>query len=105
MVYIEEAHPTDGRPAGANVRAGVLIAQPTTIQQRAAVADHMCQTMKLSIPVLVDDLQNTVGLAYNARPDRLYLIGEDGRIAYQGERGPQGLRSAELEAAIERILD
>jgi hypothetical protein len=42
--------------------------------------------------------------AYNALPDRLYLIGKDGRIAFKGGHGPLGFKPAELEAAIETEL-
>ena len=35
-------------------------------------------------------------------PDRLYLVGRDGRIAFQGGEGPFGFKPEELERAIER---
>ena len=44
------------------------------------------------IPVLVDDVDDAVALAYGGWPDRLYLIGRDGRVAFQGERGPDGFK-------------
>ena len=43
--------------------------------------------------------------AYGAWPDRLYLVGRDGRIAFQGGTGPFGFLPEELEAAIEEELD
>ena len=33
-------------------------------------------------------------------PDRLYLIGRDGRVAFQGDQGPFGFRPEQLEEAI-----
>ena len=42
--------------------------------------------------------------AYGGWPDRLYLIGRDGRIAFQGEEGPFGFKPAKLAAAIDAEL-
>lgn len=49
-------------------------------------------------------MDNTTDLAYSALPDRLYLVGTDGRIAYKSGRGPMGFRPDELEAAISEYL-
>jgi hypothetical protein len=66
----------------------------------AACALHL----ELSIPTLIDDMQNSTDLRYYALPDRLYLIGCDGRVAYRGAPGPWGFVAAELEQAIESHL-
>ena len=42
--------------------------------------------------------------AYGALPDRLYLIGRGGDVAFQGEPGPWGFQPADLETAIESEL-
>jgi hypothetical protein len=34
----------------------------------------------------------------------LYLVGRDGRIAFQGDEGPFGFKPDELERAIEQEL-
>ena len=49
-------------------------------------------------------MDNKVNRAYAAAPDRLYLVGKDGRVAYRGGRGPFGFKPDELEAAIRREL-
>ena len=54
--------------------------------------------------MVVDGLDDELARAYGGWPDRLYLIGRDGRIAYQGGEGPFGFKPEELEAAIEREL-
>ena len=46
----------------------------------------------------------TTDLKYYALPDRLYLIGRDGHVAYRGGPGPFGFVAAELEHAIEDYL-
>ena len=39
-----------------------------------------------------------------ALPDRLYLVGTDGTVAFQGDPGPWGFDPAALEAAIESAV-
>lgn len=56
------------------------------------------------MPVLVDDMQDTAALAFHAMPDRLYVIGADGRIAYRGARGPKGFDPDEMEKALGALL-
>lgn len=100
MVYIREAHAIDGpRP-----NYSVLVEDPISEAERAGVA-RMCMTkMELEgIPAVVDRLDDKVNRAYSAWPDRLYLVGKDGRIVYSGARGPGGFRPDELAAAIEKL--
>jgi len=104
VVYIREAHPTDGRQSGANVREDILVKQPTTFEERLDIAEKMCSALEISIPTLIDGIDNKVGTAYSGMPDRLYLVGQDGKIAYKGARGPSGFKPAELEAAIKKEL-
>ena len=49
-------------------------------------------------------MDNSTDLKYYALPDRLYLIGTDGRVCYRGAPGPFGFVAAELEQAVERYL-
>ena len=50
-------------------------------------------------------MENSTDLKYYALPDRLYLVGRDGRVAYRGAPGPFGFVASELETAIEKYLD
>jgi Iodothyronine deiodinase len=99
-IYIREAHPTDGWHMESNDRAGVKFAQPTTKEERQAIAAQCCTTLKMSVPLLVDGLDDAVGQAYSGMPDRLYLIDKYGRVAYKGGRGPFGFKPGELEHAL-----
>lgn len=56
------------------------------------------------ITSVIDHVDNNVDASYQARPDRLYLIGKDGKISYAGGRGPFGFRPSELSQAIEKEL-
>lgn len=78
-----------------------IVEDPVSLFERNGVA-RMCMT-KLSldpIPALVDGIDNRVGFDYAGHPDRLYLVGRDGRIAYHGFEGPMGFDPDELEEAI-----
>jgi hypothetical protein len=103
-VYIREAHPEDGWVLASNRRDGVAIADPRTAAERADAAGACAVRLRLRMPVLIDGLDDAVARAYGAWPDRLYLIGRDGRVAFQGGEGPFGFAPEELEAAIEAEL-
>jgi type I thyroxine 5'-deiodinase len=60
--------------------------------------------MKLSIPFLIDDMEDTANKAYSAWPDRIYIVGKDGKIAYKGSPGPQGFKPDEAKAKLKEIL-
>lgn len=42
--------------------------------------------------------------AYAALPDRLYLVGLDGRVVYASGPGPFGFKPAELKEAMNKYL-
>jgi hypothetical protein len=88
VVYIQEAHPTDGWQTESNVAPGILFRQHQSYAERETVATTCSLNLGLSIPVLVEEMDNAIDDAYGAAPERLYLIGVDGRVAYQGGAGP-----------------
>ena len=76
------------------------IAQATNFEQRVKAACSCCEAMNMSVPLLVDGMDNRVGEAYSGHPDRLYLIDVDGTVAYKGGRGPFGFIPQELEQSL-----
>lgn len=104
MVYVREAHPTDGWKMESNTRVGVAVAQPTSFDERAAVCTQFCQRLKPSIPVAVDELDDRVGNAYSGMPARLYVIDRGGLVAFKSGRGPFGFKPPELEQALVMAL-
>lgn len=104
MVYVREAHPTDGWKMASNERAGVAVAQPTTFEERTKVAEQFCGQLKPTLPVAVDDINDVVGNAYSGMPARLYVLDRAGRVAYKSGRGPFGFKPGEMEQALVMCL-
>ena len=104
VVYIREAHPEDGWVLEENRLAEIALSDPTSLDERAAAAGACALRLSTRIPILLDDVDDSAALAYGGWPDRLYLIGRDGRVAFQGGRGPDGFVPAELASAIETEL-
>ena len=103
MVYIDEAHSSDGWQMQSNVDDKVVYRRPLTFPERAAVAHACVLHIKLNFQALVDDLSNSTERAYTAWPDRLYVIDRQGRIAYKSAPGPFGFKPEELEVALKKL--
>jgi hypothetical protein len=91
VIYIREAHPTDGRPMAKNK---FKIADPKSVEERRKVAKEFADQVKLSLPILVDTIDDQVNKAYAGWPDRLYVIDAQGKVALKGGVGPGGFRPA-----------
>lgn len=100
LVYIREAHPSDSNWADLTFP----IADPKTLEERNAVATRCRTKLSLSLPAVVDDLDDAVNQRYHAWPERIYVIGRDGKIAYKGAIGPFGFKPDEAEKALEALL-
>ena len=79
----------------------IALDDPTTTDERTDVAESCAIRLEIEMPVVVDEIDDAVASAYGALPDRLYLIGQGGHVAFQGEPGPFGFQPADLETAIE----
>lgn len=66
----------------------VCYAQPKTLDQRVAIANDFTRRFKYSVPFGIDEMTNAANDAYAAWPERLYIIDEQGRVAYKGGNGP-----------------
>jgi hypothetical protein len=83
--------------APANEREGISIKDPTTFDERLKLAHKACTALNIKIPCLVDTMDDTVNKAYAGWPDRVYVVGADGKIAVAGGQGPQGFAPAVRE--------
>ena len=87
-IYIREAHPGDGDQVGRNLQDRVFYDQPTSSDERAEVAAACMLRYNFSFLMLLDDMTDQAESSYRAWPERLYIIGADGCIAYKGGMGP-----------------
>lgn len=88
----------------ANLRDGVLLANPKSAAERGEAAQACVRKLGLEMPAVVDGMDNAVESAYTAWPDRLYVIGRDGRIVAKSAAGPYGFKPDEAEAALQRAI-
>ena len=99
VVYIKEAHPADDWPMVVSKRIR-YVKDPESIFERFQVASTCVRDLDISIPCLIDDMENTAARAYKSHPDRLDVVGKDGKIAYHGGPGPMGFKPAHMEQAL-----
>jgi len=100
MVYVREAHPTDGWKMDSNGRMGVSVKQPTTYSERVEVCELFRKRFEPGMVVAVDDIADPAGTAYSGMPARLYVIDARGKVAYKSGRGPFGFKPGEMEQAL-----
>ncbi len=104
MVYIEEAHPTDGWQMPNNIKDHVLVASAKTFGERDEAAQACVVKLGIHIPALVDDMQDSTERAYTGWPDRLYLIDRSGRVAYKSKAGPFGFHPDEMAKVLQTLV-
>jgi len=99
LVYIREAHPDSVLVALKDGKEVLTkIGQTETVEKRAEHAEICVAALKLSVPTVIDGEDNKVNAAYAGWPDRMYVVGKNGLIAYKGRPGPSGFLPSEVEA-------
>jgi len=97
-VYIKEAHPEDEWQMDSNETENVCYPQPKTLEQRVAIANDFTKRFHYDVPIAVDDMDNVAEKAYAGWPERLYVIDENGKVAFKGKPGPFGYHPEEVDA-------
>jgi len=91
IVYISEAHASDDSwPVGYAKEMGIK--EHTNFGERCAVAEKLVKDKKLTIPCLIDNMDNKAADAYQGWPDRVFLVRKDRRLAVAAARGPWGFK-------------
>ena len=103
MVYIEEAHPTDGWEMPSNLKEHILVASAKTFGERDATADTCVVKLGIHIPSLIDNMNDSTERAYTGWPDRLYVIDRAGRVAYKSQAGPFGFHPKEMIPVLQSL--
>jgi hypothetical protein len=104
FVYVREAHPSDEWQMPGNEKEGVVFAQPKTSEARHDVARQCCSKLSMTMPCVVDTIDNHVDELYAAWPERIYIVGKDGHIACAGGQGPFGFKPEEAEAWLKKYV-
>jgi hypothetical protein len=102
-VYIKEAHPTDEWQVPANETDSVCYSQPKTLEERRLIANDFVERFHYALPLVVDTMENQAEDTYAAWPERLYVIGAEGKILYKGAMGPQGFAPDEVDSVLRAL--
>ncbi len=90
IVYVIEAHPvgspspySNGEewtgPASVDA-AGCDIIQPVSYKERVATARQMAEELGITVPVLIDEMDDAVWYIYGPAPNLAYLIDSQGKV-------------------------
>jgi hypothetical protein len=103
VVYITEAHPSDVWQMQSNIEDKIIFASPKNEEERAYIAGACVRKLGLKFPSVLDEFGNETERAYTGWPDRIYLINNQGKVAYKSRPGPFGFKPDELRAALEKL--
>ena len=87
-----------------NLDEDVLFATHATLDERFAAARQGVSRLGLTMPVLVDSMDDDVSKAFAAWPERIYVVGADGRVAFAGGPGPFEFDPDAAVAALDALL-
>ena len=104
MVYVTEAHPTDGWQVPQNEKEGILIANHKAFEDREKAAEKLRKDLGLKLPIIVDGMDDKISKAYDGWPDRIYIIDKDQKIVYRGNPGPRGFNPSLAKDALAKLL-
>jgi hypothetical protein len=101
FIYIREAHPADSNWADPQVP----LDDPRDLDGRRGAAKRCAGALKLSMPSVVDGLDDAVNMRYGGWPERIYVIDTAGKIAFKGGIGPMGFSPREAQAALKKLVE
>lgn len=104
LVYIREAHSQTQWESTINRKEGVDLPTARTLAEKQDHAALCLRKLELPFALAVDGMDEAAERAYQAWPSRLYLVGRDGRVAYQTRLGELDFHAGDLERAIREIL-
>jgi type I thyroxine 5'-deiodinase len=104
LIYIQEAHSSDGWQTASNEKEHILFKDPESYDERAGLAATCSINLGIEFPALVDTIDNSAERAYTAWPDRLYVIDQQGRIAFKSDAGPFGFKAQGVADALDTLV-
>ena len=103
LIYIREAHPTDGWVMPGNQ---FVVKSPKTIEERRGIARDFAKRINVPMPILVDTHDDKVERTYVGWPNRMLILDAQGKIADKGMAGPGGTAASAQRApqVLDRLL-
>lgn len=89
LVYINEAHAADSSWSVPYAKE-LGINDHRNYGERCSTAQKLLTDKSLTIPTIIDGMDNKVNQAYHAWPDRVFVVRKDGKLAVAGQQGPWG---------------
>ena len=108
MLYVIEPHPK-GDPSpytgrewvtAENKQDEILVPQPSTLEERQALAQECKERVGVSVPVLVDGMENRSWRALGSGPNMAVFVAADGTV----QAKQSWFRSKEMAAKLEQLL-
>ena len=107
FVYVREIHPSEQNRGDSPAQArrgttGPDIAQHKTLEERIAAASQCLEGLELTLPTLIDSMDNTAHVAYGVRAAATAIIDFDGKLAFYAT-GPRGVQPQEADRIIKKL--
>ncbi len=83
IIYTREAYPVNEWEVQRNEDDQVKVNQPASIAERNKLAIQTRESAKISIEILVDDIDDAVATAYDAMPNGCVLIDSSGKVVFK----------------------
>lgn len=99
VVYIEEAHASDGWKFKNNYDINVH----RSLEDRFSAANKL-KELKPGCPIVVDKMSNDANKAYGGLYERLYIL-LDGVTVYEGGRGPALYKLEEIKEWLHNYVN
>ncbi|MEK7467160.1 MAG: deiodinase-like protein [Planctomycetota bacterium] len=101
VVYLREAHPW---PRKTKKKGKTILPEPRTIEEREKHGDFCTTDLGLTIPMVLDGMDNKVGAKYSGWPDRIFVLDAKGVIVWKAGRGPFGFVPWKAARAFRKLL-
>jgi len=86
-----------------NKEDGFVFKQPKTDGERRTAAKILVERLKYRVPVAIDPIDGRAEKAFAAWPERIYIVGRDGRVVYKGDMGPFGFKPERAEERLAKL--
>jgi hypothetical protein len=86
-----------------NIKEKIVFASPKNEEERALIAGACVRKLGIQFPAVLDEFGNSTETTYTGWPDRIYLVDQNGRIAFKSKPGPFGFKAELLAAALSKL--